>query len=189
METENLELRRHLDDITTRYINDDVGDQIDAIAELNNRCTHSIRLYQEAIPDEPETFQFTCIQHALDLVGSRLVNRIAGTYTDIYPSAEFVQYLLRNNLTEVAEADVEDCDLIVYARRGEIQHVGKVIGERVLSKWGLMHLWSHAPYEVPARYGSEIGYYRRIRRAECLAAFEKYARNIIRRDHGESGAT
>jgi hypothetical protein len=56
-------LREQLEEITDRYADDRVAEQIPRIAELNARFPHSISLLHAAIPDKPETFQFNCYQH------------------------------------------------------------------------------------------------------------------------------
>ena len=185
METESLELRARLNEITDRYIAEEIGRQIELVAELAKLYPHSVRIIGEAVPGEPETFQFTCFQHAFDLVGSRQVAEVARIYVKVYPNSEFVQYLIDYHLNEVGRSAIEDGDLIVYAQDAQIKHVGKIIGNRVLSKWGLGHLWSHGTFEVPAKYGSLIRYFRRIPRQTCIQAFAVYAKKGVKELYGK----
>lgn len=185
MESENHELRKRLQEINERHKCEEVGCQIEKVAELSKLYPHSIRIIGEAIPDERETFGFTCFQHAFDLIGSKRIAEVASVYTKVYPSPDFVQYLIDHYLNELSPGAVNDGDVIVYAQGIEIKHAGIVIGNRVLSKWGLMHLWSHGTFEVPSRYGSRIRYFQRISRQRCIEAFGVYARERVREIYGK----
>ena len=184
METENLELRTRLEEITDRYISEEVGRQIELVADLSKLYPHSIRIIGEAVPGEPETFRFTCFQHAFDLVGSKRIAEVARTYSKVYPNSEFVQYLIDCYLSEVGRRAIQDGDVIVYAQDNQVKHAGKIISNRVLSKWGFMHLWSHGTFEVPAKYGSHIRYFQRIPRQTCIEAFAVYAKRRVRELYG-----
>jgi hypothetical protein len=174
-------LRERLDTLIETYTGETVGDQIPAIAELMTDCPHCIRLICEAIPGEPETFKFTCFDFALDLRGSREVRRIAADQpkgSPLYASPEFVEYLIAECLVEVIAESESPGDLIVYSNGGKITHAGVLVAPGlVISKWGLMHLWSHGILEVPARYGSDVRYFKRLRRGECIEAFVAFARH------------
>jgi hypothetical protein len=93
VEIDNPDLRARLEEITELYINEGVGRQIEAIAELSKLYPHSICIIGEAVAGEPKTFRFTCFQYAFDLVGSKRIDKVARTYSEVYPSSEFVQSL------------------------------------------------------------------------------------------------
>ena len=185
IETEDLELRIRLEEITNRYIGEEPGRQIELIADLFQLYPHSIRIIREVVPGEPETCRFTCYQYAFDVVGSKRITKIARTYTKVYPNSEFVQYLIDHYLSEVSRSAIQDGDVIVYAQDTQIKHAGKIISTRVLSKWGLAHLWSHGTFEVPASYGSHIRYFQRIPRQTCIEAFSVYAKKRVKDLYGE----
>ena len=46
---------------------------------------------------------------------------------------------------------------------------------RVVSKWGLGHLWEHNILEVPISYGNEYKYYKDIQKEEAINSFCKFA--------------
>jgi len=71
-------LREQLEEITDRYGDDRVAEQIPRIAELSAIFPHSISLLHAAIPGRPETFQFNCYASA-PLFPPLPVNR-AATY-------------------------------------------------------------------------------------------------------------
>jgi hypothetical protein len=137
-------LREQLEEITDRYADDCVAEQIPQIAELNARFPHSISLLQSAIRDKPETFQFNCYQHSFGLARAESVTRIMKEYWHVFPGREFVQFLLNTRLEEIRADNARDGDHVIYAG-SEIEHAGIVRGERIESKWGLGHLWRHEP--------------------------------------------
>jgi hypothetical protein len=151
MAVDRRELRKLLEEITDRYADDRVAEQIPRIAELNARFPHSISLLQAAIPGKPETFQFNCYQHSFGLARAESVTRIMKEYSHVFPAREFVHFLLDTRLEEIPIDKARGGDHVIYAG-AEIEHAGIVRGERIESKWGLGHLWRHGVYEVPLRY-------------------------------------
>ena len=184
-ESESVELRRRLDEIVRNNINEDVGKQIQLVAELGGTHPHCIRIVTEAVQHDPGTFMFTCFQHAFDLVDSQQIADIASTYPKVFPNSEYVRYLIDNVLVPTELASAQDGDIIVYSQAEQIRHAGKMEGGLVVSKWGLMHLWAHRIYELPLQYGSEVRYFRRTSKAICIDAFVKYAIPRISEIYGE----
>jgi hypothetical protein len=179
MSASNDALRQRLDEIIATYKNETVGEQIRAIAQLSSEFSHRIHLIGEAVAGEQESFRFTCIQFALDLRGAREVEKIASVQpqgSPLYPGPEFLQYLILNDLEEVAAGSKSLGDLVIYLNAGAIKHAGIVVGEDlVISKWGLMHLWLHGTFEIPASYGSEVRFFKRPSRRECVESFLSFA--------------
>ena len=175
-------LRERLDALIEAYKAETVGGQILAIAELATEFPRRIRLVCEAIQGEPETFKFTCFEFALDLRGSREVRRIAANQPNgspLYPSPEFVEYLIAERLGEVPAENASPGDLVAYSNGARITHAGVLVAPGlVISKWGLMRLWAHGTLEVSARYGSHVRYFKRLRRGECVEAFLVFARRF-----------
>jgi hypothetical protein len=167
-------IRERLDAVIETHKGETVGRQIRAIAELAIEFPHRIRLVCEAIPEEPDT-RFTCFDFALDLRGAEDVKMIAADQpkgSPLYPSPEFVQYLIAECLEEAPPGNERAGDLVIYSNGRSITHAGLLVApDLVISKWGLMHLWVHGTLEVPARYGSEVRYFKRPSRAECVKAF------------------
>jgi hypothetical protein len=167
-------LREQLEEITDRYADDRVAEQIPRIAELNARFPHSISLLHAAIPDKPETFQFNCYEHSFGLARAESATRIMKEYWHVFPGREFVQFLLDTRLEEIPMDKARDGDSVIYAG-AEIEHAGIVRVERIESKWGLGHLWRHGVYEIPLRYGNHVRYFRRLTSETCVGAFLEYA--------------
>lgn len=179
-EPNNYELRNALSDITTNYTGKRAGDQVRLIEDLRQQYQHSISLVGEAVPGQPETFRYNCIQHVLGLINPPAeIIKIANDYAAIFPSPEFMQYLIEHMLVELAQR--KDGCVIVYSDGQGIKHAGKSEGELVVSKWGLCHLWRHRIYEVPITYGSDVRFFESIAREESVQWFLKYASEKLNR--------
>lgn len=173
-EPNNHELRDALAYITTTYIGKRAGDQLHLIADLRQKHQHSISIVREAVPGQRETIRYNCIQHALDLVNPPAeIIKIANDHADVFPSPEFMQYLIRHVLVELAQR--KDGCLIIYSDAQGVKHAGKIEGELVVSKWGLCHLWRHCVYEVPITYGDDVKFFESIAREASIQWFLKYA--------------
>jgi hypothetical protein len=169
--TNNQPLREALDEITKRYVNDNVAEQIPEIASLASTYPHTITLVCEAIPDKPETFQFNCYQYSFDLANVESVKRIMKNYSSVYPGREFVQFLIERRLEEISGDEANDQDHIIYSAGMQSEHAGKVFEGAIESKWGLMHLWRHDVFEVPWHYGNNVRFFRHLPQSESVQAF------------------
>jgi hypothetical protein len=170
------ELRSELDRITTEIIEDNVGQQVDSMAELRRRLPHSITLVAKAIPGDAATYSYTCFQHAFELTEPpQLIVDIATLWHHVYPNSKFVAYLIEHHLEEVTASELRDQDLVVYFNDGVAKHAGRVQGDSVVSKWGTAHLWRHALYEVPSAYGNEVRFFRPLCREDSQEAFVRFA--------------
>ena len=171
----DTKLRWGLQRITDTYIGDQIGAQIKLILDLRSEHTHNIGLVDEAIPAEESTFRYNCHQHAFDLRNSAEVEEIAAVHPMIFPSAEYVSYLMDNLLTDVAATEADDGDHVVYLDEDAVKHTGILRSGKVESKWGLGHLWEHGTWEIPISYGNEVCFFKKASRSECVAAFVHYA--------------
>ena len=182
-EDNNPVLRQNLDTITTDYIGDRVGEQLQLMAAVGREHPHAISLISEARPSQPEKSRFTCFQYTFELTDPPPeIVRIATLYGHVYPSAEFVQFLIDNYLTEIRAGEVHDGDVVLYLANGRIKHAGKADGGFVVSKWGTAHLWKHRLFEVPLAYGSQVRFFRPIAREDSVSAFIDYAEDRLGKD-------
>jgi hypothetical protein len=93
----------------------------------------------------------------------------------IHANTKFIQFLAdRGYLIE--------CDsrgpgvLIAYLEDSKFRHIGLVVeGGRVRSKWGIGHLYEHAPWETPVSYGSAVRVFEPMERDTVLDAFYAFA--------------
>ena len=182
VENDNRDLRAALDEITCRFADDSLGQQIPAVAALRSQFGHDITLEREAVPSDVQSWKYTCFQHAFELVDPpRLIVNIAKFNHDIYPRAEFVAWLESTVLNTVSPQQATDDDVVLYLLAGVTKHVGRCQSGRVVSKWGLGHLWRHRLFEVPLRYGSTVRFYRPLSRARSIEAFIEWAESKLGR--------
>src|SRR5436309_2815659 len=80
----NPDLRNRLDEITDHHADEvGIGLQPKLVADLAKDFSHAISLVSETIPGRPETYRYTCFQHALDLTSpAPIVVRIANVRPD-----------------------------------------------------------------------------------------------------------
>lgn len=156
---------------------DEVGRQVAAVKALREDFPHGVVLVEAAMPDDPSTFRYTCFQFAFGLVDlPESVRRICEDYPHIYPSSDFVEYLVAEVLCPVVEGNLADGDLVVYRKSAKVTHAGIVLSNRVRSKWGTAHLWEHGFLEVPASYGSSLSFFSPLSGSKAVEAFLSYAK-------------
>lgn len=170
-------LRDALQQITTTYSGPNVGVHVDEVEHLKRRFRHTIRVVEVVQDARPGPGQFTCFMHALELSSPPpLMTRIMERF-DLYPGAEFVgSWIRRGQLQETAEPG--DRDIALYFDDDVPKHAGKIRGEVILSKWGLGHVWQHAPFEVPSSYGSVIRTFKRVESNASADWFVAYATGL-----------
>ena len=168
-------LRQELQQLTDTYIGDRSHEQIGLIEDLSRTHPHSISLVVEAKPDEESSYRFTCHEFAFDLRESPEIHGIASLYTDIYPSPDWVTWMVENRLVGRHQEEAQDGDLVIYFRGGVAKHSGIWRAGLLRSKWGTCHLWDHGVFEVPANYGDDVRYFERPSREDCIRWFLEYA--------------
>ena len=162
--------------MTDELVGDRIIEQLEVIEELRKEFAHGIRVEQEAVVGQPETWQYTCFQYALGWIDPpRPVWVIANAFPDVYPSPDFMAFLVDNHLEEVTRAQAQDGDLVIYSDESVVRHAGILRGREVVSKWGTVHLWLHGTQEVPQSYGDAVRYFRPISPGEATQAFVDYA--------------
>ena len=106
-------------------------------------------------------------------------SHIATRHKTIFPSGDYVSWLIENILTEVSESEAQDGDFVVYFFKDQVKHSGLWRVGKVHSKWGLCHLWEHAIHEVPAEHGDKVRLFRKITRDQCVTGFVSYVRTKL----------
>ena len=64
-------------------------------------------------------------------------------------------------LEEIREPEASEGHVVLYFKNSETKHVGRIQGNRVISKWGKNPIYEHAIPEVPASYGDEYEIFKR----------------------------
>ena len=125
-------------------------------------------------------FPDNCFEFALGLAGRREVRLISKYIPSTCCEANFVQHLA--DVILIPTASPSTGDLVLYCNQQQITHAGLVEGDRVLSKWGVGHLWLHGLLEIPAQYGDMTSFYEAPCPNEMLAHFIEFAREREGRD-------
>jgi len=134
-----------------------VGNQITLIADLSKILPHSIKLEKEARLDNDQTWRYNCYTYAFCLSDS----------------TEFVD-IIEQHLTEIEQNEIQDGDYIIYFHNGKPQHAGRIRNNKVVSKWGMYHLWEHDIWEIPVEYGDTVRFFNQIPLEECVSAFKTW---------------
>jgi hypothetical protein len=152
-----------------------LGEQIQAVAALNDRYPHSIILYERssAITDE-----MNCFMYALG-IGTEMVRDMCYGNT-IFPGATFVSSIIGTVLKPkyIKTGEVTEGDIVIYFDDAQKPlHAGLSKGGRIISKWGsgITHVWGHEVFEVPSNYGEIITFYGPISPQQAVNAFREWA--------------
>ena len=177
---QNSELRQRLSDITER----EPAHHERLMRKLQGRHPHLITLIAVAPNPGRSPEQYTYFMYAFDMIQEPTVQRIMQWRNprtlrcDVYPGADFVRHLIGANLlVEIACTEYEDGDVVIYYTETIPTHAGKMKGPRVISKWGLGHLWEHGLYEVPSTFGDDVRFFTRLTRRAAVLAFVEFARS------------
>ena len=169
-------LRRELERLTTSLTYERIGEQAPAIEALRAIHPHSLELVAAAVPGRPETYRFTCFQHAFKLMDPpESIVEICTRFPDIFPNGEFVSFLISEYLTLVDPALATDGDVVVYLSDTRPVHAAVIEGNQLRSKWGLAHMWRHRVDEVPEKYGDRVLAFKPLSREVAVAAFLTFA--------------
>ena len=79
-------------------------------------------------------------------------------------------------LKEIEESEGFEGHVVLYFRDGETKHVGRMQGDRVISKWGKNPVYEHAIPEVPASYGDEYEIFKRPSASYITNKFIEFVR-------------
>jgi len=78
----------------------------------------------------------------------------------------------------VGRIECGDGDVVVYFSNAVPKHAAKMNGSRVVSKWGLGHLWEHGLFEVPSIFGDDVRFFKRLARRAAVSAFVEFAKSL-----------
>ena len=96
----------------------------------------------------------------------------------IFAASAFAHWLIDNGLLEeISQAEAQRSDLVFYfGADGRFKHAGLIAGDgRVISKWGVGHLYEHGLFEVPDSYGTEVRFFRALPYRVAYGYFRRFA--------------
>jgi hypothetical protein len=167
------ELRAEVEAITRRHDPDKVRGQLADIASLKPRFPHSIEIVEAVDVAVAGPGQFNCYMYALNVQDSPRVAALLGNTTRPL-GKEFMRWLVKSRRLKAAIDVLKDGDIILYSAEGGPLHAGRWNGSAVISKWGLAHLWKHAIFEVPTRYGHIARSYRSVKAQQAEKWFSDF---------------
>jgi hypothetical protein len=122
--------------------------------------------------------RYTCLMHVFDFAEKPEYIAIAGGGSRrVFAGANFAQWLIeRGLLIAVSRAAAQEGETLFYFREGKFKHAGLWRrNRRVLSKWGVGHLYDHGLFEVPMSYGTDISFYKRQSYKDVFELFRQFA--------------
>jgi hypothetical protein len=162
-------LRTRLEQLTL----EDVPRHEQLMDALRIEIPHTIKKVAEDHPLMPHASEqsYRCYEFALNLADSTAYDTLRrGLWARA--NAEFVQSLINTLvLKSVAPEHASSDRIVVYRNAGEVKHLGRIAGDRVISKWGKGKLWEHALHEVPQAYGDTYEFYETVPMTMAVAAF------------------
>lgn len=170
----NVEFRKRLHEITEER---EAEQHEELVSNLTNEYPHSIILKLRK-PDKKKS-NYNCFMFAFNLTHSPEYEKIAKTPPgDVFANSEFCDFLLKKGiLKENKWDDKNEGDIIIYFDKGVPKHAGKIHSNRIISKWGIGHLWEHDIYEVPISYGNQYRIFSSISESVAITAFIEYAKS------------
>lgn len=143
--------------------------------ELTMNCPNTIVLLDSPYP----LSRYTCAMHVFDFTEKPEYVAIAERgFNRVFAGGAFVHWLLdRGLLDETAQSDAQEGDLVLYFNdEKRFKHAGiNLGGDRVLSKWGIGHLFTHGLFEVPETYGTKVRFFRSLPHEAAFKYFRCFA--------------
>lgn len=153
----NKEFRQKLQEMTQEL---DVSKHPALLIGLSKTYPNSILILPSAHPID----RYTCLVHAFDFTEKKEYLEIATCGSGrIFASPAFALWLLQHNfLDELTQNEDSKGAIILYMDGKNIRHAGLVTRvDRVISKWGIGHLYEHEVFEVPESYGTEVRFFKK----------------------------
>lgn len=165
-------LRKKLEEMTRV---DDVSRHPALLAALTRDYPNTIALLES----DHLIRRYTCLMHVFEFEEKPDYAAIATHGRgEIFAAGAFAHWLIDNGLlVEVAQAKAREGDIVFYFNdNGRFKHAGLFAANgRVLSKWGIGHLYEHGLFEVPESYGTSVRFFRRLSYEEAFDHFLRFA--------------
>ncbi|MDD2720777.1 MAG: hypothetical protein PHH47_05650 [Gallionella sp.] len=161
-------LRTRLQEITD---SNDVASHQAQIEAARTVIPHTI----EALTNANDNRLYNCVMFALGIATDPNYFAMACRCPDdVHASTQFIHFLAERGYLVESESQSPGV-LIAYLDGDQFRHIGIVTeGGRVRSKWGIGHLYEHAPFEAPASYGSTFRFFNPMDREAVLDAFFEF---------------
>ena len=139
------------------------------LEELRNEYKHSIAM----LPFDWPLQECNCVMYALDL----LLNPATSFLGHFHANTGFLGWLIDQGHLSLVEGVPQEGSIAAYFSGQKAEHVGIVkTTDRVVSKWGIGHVYEHGSWEVPSSYGSSLQYFTPITSDDVLSMLEVFQR-------------
>jgi hypothetical protein len=167
-----LALRKKLEEMTRV---DDVSRHFALLADVTREYPNTIMLLDSPHPIR----RYTCLMHVLDFAEKPDYETIATHGRgEIFAAAAFAHWLLdKGLLVELNHDDARKGDIVLYFNEeGRFKHAGLLgSNRRVVSKWGIGHLYQHELFEVPESYGTTVRFFKGLPYDDAFDHFLQFA--------------
>lgn len=152
----------------------DVAQHASLLTAITRDHPNSIRILQS-----PHAIgRYTCFVHAFDFTEKPEYLDIASFGLGrVFAGPAFGQWLLESEaLDEIPALEKSEECLVFYFSDKNLRHVGlSKADERMVSKWGIGHLYEHEIFEVPESYGSRIRIFKKPHYDDTFLHFVRFA--------------
>lgn len=165
-------LRKKLEEMT--HV-DDVSQHPVLLAALTRAYPNTIVLLDSPHPIR----RYTCMMHILDFAEKSDYATIAKHGRgEIFAAGAFAHWLMdKGLLVELKQDDARERDIVLYFNaEGRFKHAGLISANgRVVSKWGIGHLYQHELLEVPESYGTTLRFFKGFSYEDAFGHFLQFA--------------
>ncbi len=165
---QQIMLRARLQQITD---NRDLSTHRTMLETLRQELPHSI----EMLSGPNDDLQYNCVVHAFCVQEDQeYIDLWHACPQHVHGDTTFVQFMIENG--DLKEREHPASGLLAYFPEGAFRHIGRLISEsRIVSKWGIGHLYEHDIFDVPSCYGEVVRYSRSAERDQVLNRFIEFA--------------
>lgn len=129
----------------------------DLIATLKEVYSHKIDI--QGNPNFIDTRTDCFLYIFRDKIAADIVNVFEALVEDNPDLFERIgERFISEGFISLHEGRKPDDQIVVYFDHKDIKHFGKLVGDRVVSKWGRGLVWKHGLFEVPLSYGTRVMY-------------------------------
>ena len=139
---------------------------------LRQELQHSIAV----LSGPNENLHYNCVMYAFGIEEDQeYIDRVSACPEDVHGDTTFVQFMIENGDLDEREHPAPGL-LTIYFNEGRVRHIGRLISKsRVVSKWGIGHLYEHDIFDVPSNYGEVVRYFKTAERDQVLSRFVEFA--------------
>lgn len=147
------ELRKKLDEITNGL----PSRQPDLINKLKSQYEHGISLISNpSFIDSTEDCFVYVFKEKIPIDIRNKIRYLIQESPHIFE--DMMHELISKGFLSLHDQPEKDDKIVVYFKEGLPKHFGLIDNDKIISKWGIVHVWKHGLWEVPLSYGGIAKY-------------------------------